>query len=329
MKRREFITLLGGAVVVWPQAVLAQLSKKAPEIGWLSFYPQDSVTFSRFYEPFLKGLREFGYVEGRDFNMLFRFADGHADRISKLAAELVQLNPDIIIAPASIQAIAIRRNTTTIPVVVPILADPTGLGLIANEARPGGNVTGISPYVKGLPAKQLELAREIVPNAKRIGLLDDVSDPKAPSQRQEIEVAGQSLGIKIVTAEVHIAEDIGQAYQRLATDRVEAIIVESSNMLVGARKQIADAAAAGKLPSVYGYREHVEAGGLISYGVDLIWCLHRAAYYVDRILKGAKPADLPVEFPTKLQMVINLKTARALGLEIPPTLLARADEVIE
>jgi putative ABC transport system substrate-binding protein len=328
MRRREFITLIGGAAA-WPIGARAQLSKRPAQIGWLSFYPKDSVSFKRFYQPFLRGLQELGYVEGRDFNMLIRFADGHTEWMPKLAAELVQLDPDIIVAPATIQAVAVKKATDAIPIVVPILADAVGFGLIANEARPGGNVTGISPYVKGLPAKQLELAREIVPKAQRIGLLDDVSDPKAPSQRQEIEAAGQQLGVKIVTAEVRSASDIGQAYQRLATERVEAIIVESSNMLVGARKQIAEAAAAEKLPSVYPYREHVDAGGLVSYGVDLIWCLHRAAYYVDRILKGTKPADLPVEFPTKLQMVVNLTTAKALGLEIPAMLLARADEVIE
>ena len=326
--RREFITLLGGAAA-WPVAARAQLSKRPAQIGWLSFYPKDSVSFTRFYQPFLKGMGELGYIEGRDFNTLFRFADGHADRIPSLAAELVQLDPDIIVAPATIQAVAVKKATDAIPIVVPILADPAGFGLIANEARPGGNVTGISPYVKGLPAKQLELAREIVPNAKRIGLLDDVSDPKAPSQRQEIEAAGQELGVKIVAAEVRAADDIGQAFQKLAIERVEVIIVELSNMLVGARKQIAEAAAAEKLPSVYPYREHVDAGGLVSYGIDLIWCLHRAAYYVDRILKGDKPADLPVELPPSSNWSLISQRRKPLGLDISPSLLARADEVIE
>src|SRR5215813_8577699 len=245
------------------------------------------------------------------------------------AEELVQLNPDIIIASATIQAVAAKKATDTIPIVVPVLADPIGLGFVASEARPGGNVTGIAPYVKGLPAKQLELAREVVPGAKRIGLVDDVNDPKAHPQRREIEAAGKELEIKIVPAEVRTASDVGSAYDALAAAGVEVVVVEQSNMLVVSSKQIAEAAAAKKLPTVYGYREHVEAGGLISYGINLNSCFHRAAYYVDKILKGAKPGDLPVEFPTKIELVINLKTAKALGLEVPPTLLARADEVIE
>jgi putative ABC transport system substrate-binding protein len=183
--------------------------------------------------------------------------------------------------------------------------------------------------VKGLPAKQLELAREVVPGATRIGLLDDASDPKAQPQRREIETAGKDLNIKIVPAEVRTAGDIGSAYEALAAGSVEVVVVEQSSMLVYSRKQIAEAAAEKRLPTVYGYREHVEAGGLISYGVNLNWCFHRAAYYVDRILKGEKPADLPVEFPTNIELVINLKTANSLGVKIAPTLLARADEVIE
>jgi putative ABC transport system substrate-binding protein len=261
--------------------------------------------------------------------MVYRSADGLVERLPRAAEELVQLNPDIIIASATIQAVAAKKATDTIPIVVPVLADPVGLSLVASEARPGGNVTGIAPYVKGLPAKQLELAREVVPGATRIGLVDDVNDPKAHPQRREIETAGKELEIKIVPAEVRTASNIGSAYEALAADGVEVVVVEQSSMLIVARKEIAEAAAAKKLPTVYGYREHVEAGGLISYGVNLNSCFHRAAYYVDKILKGAKPGDLPVEFPTHIELLINLKTAKALSLEIPPTLLARADEVIE
>jgi len=210
-----------------------------------------------------------------------------------------------------------------------VLADPVGLGFVASEARPSGNVTGIAPYVKGLPAKQLELAREVVPGAMRIGLVDDVNDPKAHPQRREIEAAGKDLEVKIVLAEVGAPSDIGSAFDALAAASVEVVIVEQSNMLIITRKQIAEAAVAKKLPTVYGYRENVEAGGLISYGVDLNSCFHRAAYYVDKILKGAKPGNLPVEFPTNIELVINLRTARALGITIPPTLRATADEIIE
>jgi ABC-type uncharacterized transport system substrate-binding protein len=325
MRRRQFMALLGG-VAAWPHTVLAQ-TRKRPLIGWL-YYSRNDLA-ARYLRLVLEGMRELGEIEGRDFEMVYTSADGHVERLPKAAEELIQLNPDIIIASATIQAVAAKKATDTIPIVVPVLADPIGLGFVANEARPGGNVTGIAPYVKGLPAKQLELAREVVPGATRIGLVDDVNDPKAHPQRREIEAAAKELEIKIVPAEVQAAGDIGSAYEALAAGGVEVVIVEQSSMLVVSRKQIAEVAAAKKLPTVYGYREHVEAGGLISYGVNLDSCFHRAAYYVDRILKGTKPGDLPVEFPTRVELLINLKTAKALGLEVPPTLLARADEVIE
>jgi putative tryptophan/tyrosine transport system substrate-binding protein len=185
------------------------------------------------------------------------------------------------------------------------------------------------PYVKGLPTKQLELARELIHGATRIGLLDDVTDPKARPQGREIKAAGQNLEINIVPAEVRTAADIGQAYETFSTGAAEVVVVEQSNMLINARQVIAEAAAAKKLPTVYGYHEHVEAGGLISYGINLNSCWDRAAYYIDKILKGAKPADLPVEFPNTLELWINERTAKALGLKIPPTLLVRADKIIE
>jgi len=185
------------------------------------------------------------------------------------------------------------------------------------------------PYVAGLPTKQLELARELVPGATSIGLLDDVTDPKARPQGREIKASGEKLEIEIIPAEVRTAADIGQAYETFSTANAEVIVVEQSSMLVNAAQVIAEAAAAKKLPTVYGYHEHVEAGGLVSYGVNLDWCFHRAAYYVDKILKGAKPGDLPVEFPTALQLWINLKTAKALDLKISPALLVRADKIIE
>ena len=333
MKRREFITLVGGAAA-WPRDVLAQATKRRTMIAWLWAASQSGadeyVRAGKLLPPFLKGMHEFGYTEGRDFDMVYRFAEGDYDRMPRLAAELAALNPNVFIAPATAQAVVVKKVVaTTIPIVVPVLADPVGLGLVASEARPGGNLTGIAPYVKGLPAKQIELAKEIVPGATRIGLLDDPTDPKAYQQRREIEAKGRELKVRIVVAEARTAGDVGPAYEVFAGERVEVVVVEQSNMLINARKQTAEAAAAKKLPSVYGYREHVEAGGLISYGVDLNWCFHRAAYYVDRILKGTKPADLPVEFPTEIELVINLKTAKALGLEIPQTLLVRADEVIE
>lgn len=323
MRRREFIGLL---ISAWPHTVLAQ-TKKRPLVGWLWYSQSDLIV--GYLQQLLKGMRELGLVEGRDFDMVYRSAEFHPERLLRAAEELVQLNPDIIIAPATLQAVAAKKATDTIPIVVPVLADPVELGFVKSEARPSGNVTGIAPYVRGLPAKQLELAREVVPGATRIGLVDDVIDPKAHPQRREIEAAGKDLEVKIVVAEVRTPSDIGSAYDALAAADVEVVVMEQSNMLIVSRKQIAEAAAAKKLPTVYGYREHVEAGGLISYGVNLNSCFRRAAYYVDKILKGAKPGDLPVEFPTDIELVINLKTAKTLGLKIPSTLLIRADEVIE
>ena len=190
-------------------------------------------------------------------------------------------------------------------------------------------MTGIMPYVNGLPTKQLELAREFVPGARRIGLLDDVTDPKARPQGREIRAAGKKLEIEIIPGEVRTAADIGQAYETFSMGNAEIVVVEQSSMLVNASQDIAEAAAVKKLPTLYGYHEHVQAGGLISYGVNLDWCFHRAAYFVDRILKGAKAADLPVEFPTTLELWINMKASKALGLKIPPTVLVRADKIIE
>jgi len=298
-------------------------------IGRLSFASRDAPLIVRYIDRFLSGMRELGYVEGRDFDMTYAMADFHADRLPQVAAEMVERTPDVILAGATLEAIAAANATAKIPIVVGALADPVLLGFAENDARPPGNVTGITPYVAGLPAKQLELAREVVPRATRIGLLDDVTDPKAHPQRKEIDAAGRAVEISIIPAEVRTSADIGPAYEALSVSGAEVVVVEQSNMLVNARSQVATAASAKMLPTVYGYREHVEAGGLISYGVNLDWCFHRAAYYVDKILKGAKPSELPLEFPTNLQLVINLKTAKALKLNIPKVLLDRADEVIE
>jgi ABC-type uncharacterized transport system substrate-binding protein len=329
MKRRQFITLIGGTAAAWPLAAHGQVTRKRPLIGRLSSASRDTPFVAKYIERFLSGMRELGYVEGRDFDMTYGWADFHPDQLPRVAAELVNLAPDVMLAGATIEAVAASKATATIPIVVAVLADPVELGFTTSDARPTGNVTGIMPYVKGLPSKQLELVRELVPGATRIGLIDDPIDPKAHPQRQEIEATGRSLEIEIVPAEARSAADIDAAYQALASAGVQAVVVEQSNMLVLASKPIAQAAASKRLPSVYGYRQHVDAGGLISYGVNLDWCNHRAAYYVDRILKGANPSDLPIEFPTNLELVINLKTAKALGITVRSSLLVRADEVIE
>jgi putative tryptophan/tyrosine transport system substrate-binding protein len=327
MQRREFITLFCG-LVAWPCVVLAQARRTRPRIGWLKAVPQDSPP-TIYIRSFLEGMRELGYTEGQDFDMVYRSFEGRADRVPGAALELVRQNPDIIIAPATLDAVALKQTTATIPIIVPALADAVGHGLVVSEARPGGNLTGISPYVKGLPAKQLELAREIVPGAHQIGLLNDPVDAKALPQREEIEKAATNLKAELLIADVRTKDDVGPAYEMFAMKHAEVVVVEQSTLLVNTSQHIAEIAAANKMPTIYGYRQHVEAGGLISYGVNLIWCFHRAAYFVDRILKGARPSDLPVEFPTNLELVINLQAAKALGLTVSPILLARADKLIE
>jgi len=217
MKRREFITLLGGAAAAWPLVSRAQVSRKRPLIGRLSSGSKDVPPVAKYIDRFLAGMRELGYVEGRDFDMTYAMADFHADRLPQVTAQLVKLAPDVILAGGTLEAVAARKATATIPIVVGALADPVALGFATSEARPTGNVTGITPYVKGLPAKQLELAREVVPGATRIGLIDDVTDPKAHPQQQEIEAAGRTLDIEIVPAEVRTAADIDAAYQALAS----------------------------------------------------------------------------------------------------------------
>jgi ABC-type uncharacterized transport system substrate-binding protein len=326
MQRREFIAAFGGVAAAWPVAVLAQ-SPKRPLIAWLG--TGSRTASSGFIDAFLQGMRDLGYVEGRDFDIVYRLANGYAERLPALAEELVRLKPNVILAAATGPAVAAKKATATIPIVTPALADAIHLSLIASEARPGGNVTGITPYVSGLPAKQLELAREVVPGAANIGVLNDVNDPKAPPQWQELQAAGLAKGLKVVAAEVRTPDDLDGAFQTLASKRLDVVIVLQTSMLVSERQKIAHLAAATRLPMVYGYREHVVDGGLISYGVDLRECFRRSAVYVQKILTGTAPGDLPVEFPTKLELIINLGTAKVLGLTIPPSLLARADEVIE
>jgi len=274
-------------------------------------------------------MREHGYVEGRNFDMVYRYTEGYQDRLPGLTEEVVRLNPAVILAPAVISAVAARKVTSTIPIVCPALADAVHLGLIESEARPGKNVTGIEPYIAGLPAKQIEFAREIVPGAKTIGLLTNLQDPKAPAQAQELQAAARALEIKMASADANRPEDLDGALQSLAAERVDVVIVLQTSLLLSSGRQIAEQANARRLPTVYGYREHVLAGGLISYGVDLRWCYHRGAYFVDRILRGTAPGDLPVEFPTSMHLAVNLKTAAALGISVNPMLIGRADEVIE
>jgi putative tryptophan/tyrosine transport system substrate-binding protein len=331
MKRREFITILGGAAatqVIRPGVVRAGTSPKRPIIGIPAFWPPNKIGQS-FFNLFRQGLQDLGYVLGRDLDIQGRNAGGDWDRLPVIVEEIVQLKPAVIYAFATLEAVAARKATSTIPIVCAALADAVHLGLIASEARPGGNVTGIEPYVAGLPAKQIELAREIMPGASTVGLLTNSKDPKGPPQTPELEAAGQAAGLKIVAADANRPEDIEDALRELANKHVDVVIILQTSLLISNSPQIAASALAMRLPTVYGYREHVLAGGLISYGVDLRWCFSRSAYFVDKILRGTPPGDLPIEFPTKFPLSINLKTAKELGITLPPSLLARADEVIE
>ena len=329
--RREFIALLGGASaagsVFWPLVARAEASSKRPTIAWIA--PGTREVGASFIQSFLRGMLEFGHVEGRSFDMVYRFADGYQERLPALTEEVVRLKPEVILASAVAATVAARKATSTIPIVTPALADAVHLGLIGSEARPGGNVTGIEPYIAGLPAKQIEFAREIVPGASTIGLLTNLKDPKAPPQAQELQASARTANLKIVSADANQLDEIEGALRSLGDERVDVVIVLQTSMLLTYSRQIAASASEKQLPTVYGYREHVVAGGLISYGVDLRWCFHRGAYFVDRILRGTPPGELPIEFPTQMFLSINLRTAKALGITIEPMLLARADEVIE
>jgi putative tryptophan/tyrosine transport system substrate-binding protein len=327
IRRRQFLILLGG-VAAWPCVAIAQGPKKRPVIGMLAQGTPAQVKGVTLRQSFLDGMRELGYLEGRDFDVVARLAESTSD-LPRAARDLVQLKPDVILATASANALAAKMATSTIPIVVPALGNPVSLGLIETYSHPGGNLTGIMPYVSGLPSKQLELAREIVPGALNIGIVNDPIDAKAIGQWDEIEATAAKLEIKIVRADVRKPEDVELAFEKFEVEHADVAIVLQSNLLFLERARLASAAAAKHIPAVYGYRVHVEAGGLISYGVDLHACLHRAATYVYKILNGARAADLPVELPTKLELAINTKAAKELGMAFPTAILVRADHVIE
>jgi putative ABC transport system substrate-binding protein len=326
--RRELLAAVGGAAAAWPFAAFGQASdKRLRRIGYLG--GSSSTAAAKNVVAFLEGMRAHGYVEGRDIEIDYRWAEGHLQRLPTLAEELVRSKIDLILAGLVHAAVAANAATKTIPIVCPVLADPVRLGLIKSDARPGGNVTGLLEWVEGLPGKHLELVHDLIPSVTKIGLVVNPDNVHNLTQRRELETAAGTKDIKIVSIEARIPEDVDSIFPTLSRERVDAVIVLRDAMFYGERGRIAASAMAARLPTVYGFREHVDAGGLISYGISLPESSRRAADYVVKILKGAKPGDLPVEFPTKLELVINLKTARALGLQVPPTLIARADEVIE
>jgi putative tryptophan/tyrosine transport system substrate-binding protein len=325
MRRRDFIGALGGATVGWSLVARAETSAKRPLVAVLSAI---SKVGNSPLNAFVQGLKELGCVDGVNVDIVYRFAEEQLDRFPVLALEVVGFKPDVILTTVTPAAVATRAVTKSIPIVCPLLADAINLGLIASEARPGGNVTGVSSRTEGLTSKQVELALQMIPDVVKLGYLVNVASGVI-IDRQEMEATCQRLSIKAVPAEVRSPSDLDAAFQALANNRVQAVIVLVDGMLFSERNRIAATAAASRLPAIYGFRDHVDAGGLASYGVNLSENFHRAAAYVNKILKGAKPGDLPVEFPTKLELIVNNKAAKALGLNVPPSVLVRADEVIE
>jgi ABC-type uncharacterized transport system substrate-binding protein len=323
--RREFITLLGGAAA-WPIAARAQQPAKVPRIGFLRF-GLASGSPNR-VEVLQTGLRELGDDEGKNIVIEFRWAET-VDQLPGLAAELARMNVDVIFAMSSTEVEAARRATKTIPIVFGTHADPVGLGHVASLARPGGNITGLTNLQTDSSAEQLEILKEAVPQATRIGVLFSLTAPSHRPALQAIETAGQKLGIQLHMAPVRTAEDFDGAFAMMARERVGGFLVVASPLSQTQRAPLAELALNHRLPGMFGAKESVEAGGLMSYSADFNDLVRRAATYIDKILKGVKPADLPVEQASKYQLVINLKTAKVLGLDVPPTLLARADEVIE
>jgi putative tryptophan/tyrosine transport system substrate-binding protein len=328
VRRREFITLLSGAVAGWPFGARAQQApRRRPLLGYLITGTKDGLAHS--VSAFLSRLQDLGYVEGQNIEIVTRYADADSTRLPLLADELVRLRPDLIVALDPPAALAAKKATASIPIIAAILNDPVRLGLIASYARPGGNLTGILSQVEGLPGKQVEIAQELVPAITLIGVLANPANATHAYQRQEVETAAAAKGVKVIAAETRSKGDLEPAFNSLRAAGVRLAIVLRDNMFVSERRRIADLATTVRLPTIGSQNSYVEAGGLISYGVEDSENHRRAADFVDKILKGAKPADLPVEFPTKLLLVINMKTAKTLGLTIPPTLLSRADEVIE
>jgi putative ABC transport system substrate-binding protein len=326
MKRREFITLLGGAAA-WPMAARAQQVSKLPTIGFLGAGSGSDSVWKDWTSAFVQRLRELGWVEGRNVVIEYRWGDGRAERYADLAAEFVRLQVDVIVTSGS-AAVAVKRATSVIPIVFATANEPIGSGLVASLARPGGNATGMSMQQTDLAGKRLELLREIVPGLRRLGILINAGNPGAVLDRDQVRAAAGKLGLEVLTGEVQGAKEIAPTFEAFK-GRAQALYVVGDALMSTNRIRINTLALAARLPSMYPNRAAVEAGGLISYGPNFPDMYRRAGDYVDKILRGGKPADIPVEQPTKFDLVINLTTAKALGLEIPPTLLARADEVIE
>jgi putative ABC transport system substrate-binding protein len=327
MKRRELLTLLGGAATAWPLAARAQQQGKISRVGFMG--NSTPALEANLVGPFRDGLRELGYQEGRNIIIEYRWAEGNYQRFPALVAELLAVPVDVIVTAGTPATLAVKKATSTVPLVMIAVGDPVGSGIVPSLAHPGANITGLSSIAPDLEGKRLELLREVVPKLSRVALfLNPLNDFHSVSVRQAF-AAAQALGIKLQALEVRTLEELDGAFARIVREKPDALLILADRVFLHNRKRMMDFATEHRLPSVNAYREVVEAGGLMSYGPSYEDMHRRAADYVDKILKGAKPGDLPVEQPTKFTLILNLKSAKALGIEVPPMLLARADEVIE
>ena len=325
-RRRQFITLLGGAVAAWPLTARAQQPANLPTIGFLVSGTPSS--HREWVAAFVQRLRELHWIEGRTVAIEIRWAEGRNERLADTAAEFVRRKVHVIVTSATPPTVAAKQATSVIPIVFAAVGDPVGAGLVESLARPGGNVTGLSLQQTDAVGKRLELLREVIPGLHRLAIMANSSNPSSGLDMREAQATAGTLGLESVTSEIRRPEDIAPAFDALK-GRVEALYVVNDPLVNTNRVRMNTLALAARLPAIYGFREFVEAGGLMSYGPNYSDLFRRAAGYVDKILRGAKPADLPVEQPTKFDFVINLTTAKALNLGVPPTLLALADEVIE
>ena len=324
MKRRDFITLLGGAVA-WPLAAWAQQPERRHRIGFLRAEKPPAP----WMDAFQKALRDLGYEEGKNIFFEYRWAGGDDARLPELAGDLVRLNVDVIVVSGTPAILALKEATTTIPIIMAAAGDPVGTGIVKSLARPGANITGMSNMIPDVGGKRLQLLREFAPTAVRIGVIWNANNPFTQSVIQESENAARILNVRLQTMQVRIAADFITAFETGSKERIDSLIVVEDPLTISQRRQIVDFAAKLSIPVIYGAKTFVDAGGLVSYGASFPDLYRRTAFYVDKILKGAKPGELPIEQPTKFELVINLKTAKALGLTVPDKLLVAADEVIE
>jgi putative tryptophan/tyrosine transport system substrate-binding protein len=326
LQRRDFITLLGGAAAAWPLAARAQQSARLRTIGFLG--PNTHAAASESIAAFVQRLRELGWIEGRTVAIDYRWAEGRSERAAEIAAEFARLKVDVIVTQSTPASLAAKQATSAIPIVFASAGDPVGTGLVASLARPGGNITGLSGQATDTAAKRLQLLREVVPNLRRLAILANVDNPFNVLEMDEVQTAAHTLGLEVAALEIRRSEDIAPAFETLK-GRAEALYVGGDPLLITNQIRINTLALGAKLPTMSIFRHYVVAGGLMSYGPNFTDLYRRAAEFVDKILRGTKPADLPVEQPIKFDLVLNLTTAKVLDLTIPESFLLRADEVIE